>query len=106
VKPENWEELSTEAKQAQAMSLLNSHRGILVIGQALAIASEKLMKKEPSNAQDMQIIGEVLFQPFYGMNTKEGRAQQRKAMKIAMRELKRQNEKTAKKNGGADEAAE
>lgn len=59
-KPENWENLSLNDKQRIASSLIRSMRGSYIMGQALVIAAEILKDKEPSNAQDMEML-QVLF---------------------------------------------
>ena len=70
MKPSDWNQRNAEQKEAVAVDLYNSMRGRLVIAQALAIASKALKAadhpyQEVSNAEDMEMIGEALFQPFY-----------------------------------------
>ena len=67
MRPENWKDYSNGEKTAHAQELFYSMRGSFVIAQALVIASNFLKDKEPSNAEDMEIIGECLFQPFYDL---------------------------------------
>lgn len=64
MKPANWDSLSPAEKNRVAMELMRSHRSSVVIGRALKIASEILRKKahpEPSDADDMEILGTQLF---------------------------------------------
>ena len=61
------DEHTSEEKIETAKNLLNSARGGYIIGQALAIAAEILStnehpNKEESNAADMKLLGEVLFE--------------------------------------------
>jgi len=68
-KPANWDKLSQSMKRQIALQLLQSARGNYLISQALSIAVEQLRKveqpyREESNAQDMEILLEILF-PLY-----------------------------------------
>jgi len=68
LKPLNkYKGMTQQEKMDAAKSLLGSMRGSLVLGQACAIASKELMDTEPSNAEDIALIGEMFFNPFYAM---------------------------------------
>ncbi len=70
-KPEDWDDMSHDEKHAYAMHLLNSARGSYILGQALAKATEVMREVEPhpeySNIEDMEMLGEMIFNPFYSM---------------------------------------
>jgi len=71
-----YSDVGEGSRKETAKMLLSSMRGRLIMGQALAIASKVIMKrehpyKEESNAADMKFIGEELFSPFYNMYTGE-----------------------------------
>ena len=59
--------LSNEARKDAATELLQSIRGKYVLGQACAIAYAKLRNEEPSNADDIALLGEKYFGWFYAM---------------------------------------
>jgi hypothetical protein len=59
--------LSDEARKDAATELLQSIRGKYVLGQACAIAYAKLRNEEPSNADDIALLGEKYFGWFYAM---------------------------------------
>ena len=59
--------LSNEARKDAATELLQSIRGKYVLGQACALAYAKLRNEEPSNADDIALIGEKYFGMFYAM---------------------------------------
>jgi len=61
MKPDNWDQLPFEKRREIAKEMFARTRGEFIIGRALAIASEKLKESEPSDSQDMEILGEVLF---------------------------------------------
>jgi hypothetical protein len=87
MKPSNWSKMTTEEKRENAVKLLNSGRGKLIIGQALARAAAVMRTEkypETSNIEDMEELGEVLFGAFYRMYTPEGQ----KAAQKAWTELK------------------
>ena len=70
MKPDNWDKLPLEDRSAIAHALFQSMRGSLIIGQALAHAIEVMSKEEypeTSNIEDMEILGETLFLPFFSM---------------------------------------
>jgi hypothetical protein len=74
VKPDNWQWMPDELKHKDALRLLNSFRGQLLIGQALAravIAMSEDEYPEESNIQDMEELGEVLFQPWFSLYSKQ-----------------------------------
>lgn len=50
-----------------AEDLLKSIRGKYVLGQACALAYAKLRNEEPSNADDIALLGEKYFGMFYAM---------------------------------------
>ncbi len=70
--PEFWERYTAEEKEEAAITLFNSMRGKLILGQALAHAISKLNEVEPpvmrerSNIEDMECIG-LLFEPFFSI---------------------------------------
>ena len=55
----------------QARDFAISQRGQLILAQALAVASKVLKKREPSNARDMDYLGQSLFQPFWSLYADE-----------------------------------
>ena len=66
--PSNWNDMDDDAKRVEAERLLNSNRGHLLIGQALAYAVTAMRDKphpETSNIEDMECIA-TLF-PFYSV---------------------------------------
>lgn len=72
-KPENWDSLPAGTKKTIAEALLMTVRGRLIIGQALATAAVTIKGlphpyKEISNAEDMEILGEGVFEPFYSLS--------------------------------------
>jgi hypothetical protein len=65
MKPEGWDRMTDEEKERIAVALLSGMRGQYIIGQALRIAVETMSKAaypETSNIQDMEMMGETLFQ--------------------------------------------
>jgi len=72
-KPNNWADMSDHERQEVAVRLAATIRGKLIMGQALALAIKKLKEVEPpvmreqSNIEDMEMLGEQLFQPWYAM---------------------------------------
>lgn len=82
MKPENWNTMSDAEKLDDAERLLHSVRGKLIIGQALARAVAVMRTEEypeMSNIQDMEELGEVLFNPFFSMYSPEAQAAMRKS---------------------------
>jgi hypothetical protein len=68
MKPSNWNKMTKKQKEEHAIALFNDMRGRYIIGQALAIASETMKKvkyPETSNIEDMEALGEVIFQLGY-----------------------------------------
>lgn len=69
MKPENWNEMDPEEKEAIVLSMMNSMRGRLLITQAFTIASRVMREKVPdrcveeSNCQDLEMCLEVLGLP-------------------------------------------
>jgi hypothetical protein len=62
MKPHNWNDFSTETREAQARDLLNSPRGYFLLNQALSIAAAVARNGgEESNAEDMEVLAETLF---------------------------------------------
>ena len=59
--------LSDKERKDAAQELAQSTRGKYVLGQACAIAYAKLRNEEPSNADDIALIGEKFFGFFYAM---------------------------------------
>lgn len=59
--------LGADERRSHANHLFHSLRGKLVMAQACAIAYEKLKDTEPSNASDINLIGEEVFGLFYGL---------------------------------------
>jgi hypothetical protein len=57
--------LRGDDRENVAKLLLGSPRGRYVMGQALAIGYETLKNTEPSNAEDIALIGDTFFKPFY-----------------------------------------
>ena len=72
-KPQDWDALSRDEKYEIAMGLLNSARGSLIMGQALAKAVATMRTVEPaihqerSNIEDMEMLGEALFPVFFDL---------------------------------------
>jgi hypothetical protein len=65
MKPEGWDQMTDEDKMNAALNLMQSVRGQYIIGQALRVASEAMGSErlpETSNIQDMEMLGETLFQ--------------------------------------------
>ena len=63
-KPHDWDALDPEAQHQMGIELLRDIRGQYILGQALAIATDKLAKEsypETSNIEDMEILGEMIF---------------------------------------------
>jgi len=54
-------------RKEAAEDLLQSTRGKYVLGQACALAYAKLRNEEPSNADDIALLGEKYFGIFYAM---------------------------------------
>ena len=71
MKPDGWERMSPQAKRDLALQFSLTHRGSYIISQALVIASKHLKtcrplyKREPSNAEDMEILLELF--PIYAV---------------------------------------
>lgn len=59
--------LNDEERKEAASDLLQSTRGRYVLGQACALAYAKLRNEEPSNADDIALLGEKYFGVFYAM---------------------------------------
>ena len=59
--------LTDEGRKDAADGLLQSTRGQYVLGQACALAYAKLRNEEPSNADDIALLGEKYFGMFYAM---------------------------------------
>ena len=59
--------LNNEQRKDAAEYLIKSTRGKYVLGQACAIAYAQLRDKEPSNADDIALLGEKYFGWFYAM---------------------------------------
>lgn len=59
--------LNNEQRKDAAEYLIKSTRGKYVLGQACAIAYAQLRDKEPSNADDIALLGEKYFGLFYAM---------------------------------------
>lgn len=57
--------LTKEEREQAATELLDSARGRYLLGQALALASLQLHETEPSNADDMELLGITFFAPFF-----------------------------------------
>jgi hypothetical protein len=90
MKPENWDSMTEQDKREDAERLFNSVRGRLVIGQAIARAAAVMRKEkypETSNIEDMEELGEMLFNPFYSMYTPEGQAAQARALELLRQKL-------------------
>ena len=70
MKPSNWDSLDNDDKKLIASELLNSMRGQLILSQALVIAARTLREEkypEESNAQDMDILAEMFFPMYLGI---------------------------------------
>jgi hypothetical protein len=68
MKPANWGQMSDKERARHAHALMSSQRGDLLMGQALAWAVRTMKAEkfpETSNIQDMEAIGEVLFEPWF-----------------------------------------
>jgi hypothetical protein len=68
MKPDDWDSFSTDTKEQLAKALFNSQRGRLIIAQALSHAIYNMRKidfPEKSNIEDMEMLGEILFQPWF-----------------------------------------
>lgn len=66
-KPDNWDTLDHKDQIAIAQRLIQSQRGHLIMGQALANAIKHMSKAEYpelSNIEDMEILA-VLFEPWF-----------------------------------------
>lgn len=59
--------LSDTQRKEAAEELLQSPRGKYVLGQACALAYAKLRNEEPSNADDISLLGEQYFGMFYAI---------------------------------------
>jgi hypothetical protein len=87
MKPSDWDDYTAGEKRNTATVLLNSVRGALIIGQALAHAVKAMRAVEPSymreisNIEDMEMLGEALFEPWYSMTMNED-ALREKAMSL------------------------
>jgi hypothetical protein len=62
-----YRHLDEKERALTAEDLLKSMRGKYVLGQACAIAYAKLRNEEPSNADDIALLGEKYFGWFYAM---------------------------------------
>jgi len=68
LKPLNkYHYLTSSERKATARELMTDLRGKLVLGQACAIAYAQLRHTEPSNAEDIALLGEQYFGYFYAM---------------------------------------
>lgn len=70
MKPNKWSELTDDTKRMYAHNLMNTVRGKYIIAQALAVAVETMRMAsypEQSNIEDMEMLAEGLFEPFYGI---------------------------------------
>lgn len=70
MKPARWDKMHPADRVQYAASMLDNMRGQLIMGQALAravVAMETDPYPETSNIQDMEAIGEALFDPFFSM---------------------------------------
>ena len=68
MKPANWDKMTDKDRARHAHALMTSLRGDLLMGQALAWAVRAMreeLRPETSNIQDMEMIGEVLFEPWF-----------------------------------------
>lgn len=68
MKPDNWGQMNAADKREMAMRLLNSQRGRLIVGKALAKAISVMQYDaypEHSDMEDMEILGETLFELGY-----------------------------------------
>jgi hypothetical protein len=68
MKPDDWDSFSTDTKEQLAKALCNSERGRLIFAQALSHAIYNMRKMdfpEKSNIEDMEMLGETLFQPWF-----------------------------------------
>ena len=63
-----YRSLNEKDRILTAEDLLKSTRGKYVLGQACAIAYAELRDKEPSNADDIALLGEKYFGWFYAMS--------------------------------------
>lgn len=78
-----------------AREFVATPRGQLIIGQALAVASEALKNSEPSNSDDMKFIGENLFSVFYHLYSPDMQAQMRKNEQEVAKMNKKNNQQSA-----------
>jgi hypothetical protein len=62
-----YRSLNEKDRILTAEDLLKSIRGKYVLGQACALAYAKLRNEEPSNADDIALLGEKYFGMFYAM---------------------------------------
>ena len=60
--------LGDKERRATAVELFKDIRGKYVLGQACAIAYKELRKTEPSNADDIALLGELVGGFFYAMS--------------------------------------
>lgn len=74
MKPNDWNDLSDSHKTKIANDLINSPRGYLILGHALAVAVLRLktaQHPQKSHIEDMEILGEGLYPPIFAMYLKE-----------------------------------
>lgn len=68
LKPLNkYKKLTNKERKLVAEDILKSMRGKLVLGQACAIAYGQLRETEPSNAEDIALLGEQYFGWWYAL---------------------------------------
>ena len=71
-KPSNWDSMSVEDKRETAEQFFPSMRAQLMIGRALRFTATRLLEKEypePSDGEDMEILGEMLFPVGFDIET-------------------------------------
>lgn len=70
MKPDDWDQMSEDAKQTYALNLFSSMRGRYIISQALHYGIKALNEipdpyKEQSNIEDMETLRELFSFPIF-----------------------------------------
>ena len=65
VKPAKWDHWNTEKRKAFALCLVEEPRGHYLLARALYLAAHELGESDPSDAQDMELLGKTLFGPYW-----------------------------------------
>lgn len=62
MKPINWKEMTRTMQKRYATKFLETEKGQRTMAQALFIASQTLKRVDPETSQDMDLLGETLFE--------------------------------------------